>query len=328
MTTLVTGATGLVGSRVVAHLVAAGQRVRILRRAASSLDLLGSNSEKVEHAVGDITEADSIEAAFAGVDRVFHIAASLADQSGADRRFLHRVNVAGTANVVNACLHAGVGRLVQTSSMAAFGRGFDHNRAIDETADWEASSSNSDYAWSKHLAELEVFRGIGEGLSAVIVNPSLIFGVGRTTENTRRIIESVRRRRVPAIPSGGTNVVDVEDVAIGHLRAMETGVIGERYFLGSQNLSWKEIIETIASAFNVKPPKRIVRPAVAYAIAVASEAIGLVPGIKPLITRERARYTAATFTYDNSKARAELGMQFRSFRETMTRIAAELSVAG
>jgi dihydroflavonol-4-reductase len=149
----------------------------------------------------------------------------------------------------------------------------------------------------------------------------LIFGVGRKTENTRRIIEAVRRRSLPAIPSGGTNVVDVEDVVEGHLRAMARGVIGERYFLGSENLSWKEIIHIIAHAFSVKPPKRILSARAAHLIAVVSEATAILPGVSPLITRERARYTSSTYRYENCKAKEQLGLSFRPFSETMRRVA-------
>ncbi|NNE35392.1 MAG: NAD-dependent epimerase/dehydratase family protein, partial [Rhodothermales bacterium] len=221
MTILVTGATGFVGSTLVARLVRSGATVRILRRDHSRLDLLRPVDQLIEHAIGDITSRESLDRAFEGVDAVYHVAATVSDDPRTGKALLRRANVHGTANVVDAAIHAGVTRMVHTSSMAAFGRGFEDTRRINEDADWEASSDNSDYAESKHFAELEVHRGIAEGLDAVIVNPSLVFGVGRKDENTRKIIESVRRGSVPAIPEGGTNVVDVEDVVEGHVLAMK-----------------------------------------------------------------------------------------------------------
>ncbi len=325
MTTLVTGATGFVGSKLVARLVESGKSVRILRRQSSSLDLLGSYGPRVEHVIGDITDRASLDVAFKDVSFVYHVAASVGDDPRTTKQALLNANVRGTAQVVDAAVHASVTRLIHTSSMAAFGRGFENNDPIDESADWEASSANSDYAESKHLAELEIHRGIAEGLNAVIVNPSLIFGVGRESENTRRIIESVRRKGVPAIPSGSTNVVDVEDVVEGHMRAMEDGVLGDRYFLGSENLSWKEIIVTIANAFNVEPPKRVVSARMAHALAIVSELAAKLPGVSPLLTRERARYTSSTYRYNNQKSRRDLGIAFRPFSETMRRIASTLS---
>jgi dihydroflavonol-4-reductase len=120
-------------------------------------------------------------------------------------------------------------------------------------------------------------------------------------------------------------VVDVEDVVEGHLQAMERGVVGERYFLGSENLTWKEIIHTIAGAFSVKPPKRILSPRAAHLIAILSEATAILPGVNPLITRERAQYTSSTYRYDNRKSKEQLGLSFRPFSETMRRVAETLT---
>ncbi|HYE58415.1 MAG TPA: NAD-dependent epimerase/dehydratase family protein, partial [Rhodothermales bacterium] len=211
--------------------------------------------------------------------------------------------------------------LVHTSSMAAFGRPADTSVVLDETAEWSPSRLNGPYAESKHRAELEVHRGIAEGLDAVIVNPSLVFGVGRAGENTVRIVELVRDRRLPVAPTGGTNVVDVRDVAEGHVRAMARGHTGERYFLGSQNLPWTEILGLLAGAFGVPPPRRTVGPRVANLLGLLMEARGKLTGRRPSLTRERARQTSAFYRYRNDKAIRELGMTFRPFRETAQMLA-------
>lgn len=325
MTTLVTGATGFVGSRLVARLIHDGHEVRILRRSHSNLDLLGTAAGHVQHAIGDVSDRDSLERAFEGISHVYHVAASISESTRKSALSdLFETNVKGTFNVVNAALHAGVKKFVHTSSMAAFGRGFDNDNLISETADWQASTSNSKYAESKHLSELEVYRGIGEGLNAVLVNPSLIFGNGRKNENTQQIVESVRKRSLPAVPSGGTNVVDVEDVVEGHVRAMEIGNTGERYFLGAENLTWKQIIHTIASALSVEPPTRVVSERTANVLAALNEVVALIPGVRPLLTRERATYVSNIYRYDNTKAITELGIHFRPFAETMRNIAASI----
>lgn len=319
---LVTGATGFLGSVLVRQLLAEGEPVRILRRSTSSLDLLGDAADRVEHAVGDVTDAASVRAAMRGIEFVYHTAAFVGFGGKKDAARLHAVNVGGTANVVNAALIEGVRRLVLTSSQAALGRPETPAGPIDETAEWSTSKANTAYARSKHEAELEVHRGIAEGLDAVIVNPAVIFGPGRVGENTTEIVDKVRRGRMPAAPSGGTNVVDVEDVAAGHRAAMAQGETGERYFLGAENLRWKEILDTLADAFGVAGPRLVLSPKVALAAGTLAEVAATLTRSRPTLTRETARISGRFYRYDNTKAREELGVTFRPFRSTAERIAA------
>ncbi len=282
-------------------------------------------SAAVEHAFGDLTEPDTLEPAFAGITHVYHAAAALGSGRPRDLALLYEVNVEGTAHVVDAALRAGVQRLVHTSSMAAFGRPANLATVLDEATPWAPSRHNSPYAESKHRAELEVHRGIAEGLDAVIVNPALIFGPGRVHENTTRIAELVRDGKLPLAPSGGTNVVDVRDVAEGLCRAMQRGKTGARYFLGGENLLWTEILGTLAAAFGVPPPRRAIGAKAAGALGVLVEARSLLTGRTPALTRERARQVSAFYRYANAKAVQELGMTFRPFRETAQDLAAALS---
>lgn len=321
---LVTGATGFIGSVLTRQLVAEGERVRILRRESSSLDLLDDVIEEVDTAVGDVTHARSLYEAMTGIDQVYHVAAKVSFDRR-DREALRRVNVDGTANVVNAALEAEVDRLVHTSSMAAFGRPVDAEAPIDETTSWHNAAHRSAYARSKYRAELEIHRGIAEGLDAVIVNPSLVFGVGRPGTNTRRIVEVVRSEWLPAVPPGGTNVVDVRDVAAGLCRAMTHGETGRRYLLGGENLSWAAIAETLAEAFGVEPPRYKVPAPLLTAGAVVSEAVAAVTRTRSLFSRATARTASRTYRYDNSRARDELGWTFRPFEDTAQRIAQRLS---
>lgn len=324
MKILVTGATGFLGSELTRQLVADGADVRILRRPTSRFDLLGDTASKVDHAVGDVTDVVSLQAALEGIDHVYHTAALVGFGGKRQREKLHRVNVQGTANVVNAALEAGADRLLHTSSMAAFGRPERTDTVIDETLAWEESPVNTEYARSKYRSELEVRRGIAEGLDAVIVNPALIFGIGRPGQNTRRIVERVRDENLPGVPAGGTNVVDRRDVAAGQIRAMRSGRTGERYFLGSENMSWRAIIDTLADALGVQAPRRSVPPGLLSGLAVAFEAFSFVTRRPPLLTRETARTASRFYRYSNHKAVKELGCTFRSFENTARHLANEL----
>lgn len=323
---LVTGATGFLGSVLTRQLVSSGVEVRIFRRATSSLDLLGDAASHVEHAVGDLTQARTLREALEGIDRVYHVAARMGFAAGeADE--LHRVNVGGTANVVNAAVAAGVDRLVHTSSMAAFGRPADPEVVIDENTAWRDAPHRSAYARSKRKAELEVHRGIAEGLDAVIVNPSLIFGVGAEGNGTRRIVDAVRTEWLPALPPGGTNVVDVQDVAAGHRKAMHQGTTGRRYFLGSENLSWHQIASVLAEAFGVAPPRYTAPPSLLTTGGALAEAVGALTRTRPVFSRALARTAARTYRYTNERARTELGCTFRPFSDTARRIARALACA-
>ncbi len=323
-TVLVTGATGLLGSCLARRLLTEGFGVRILRRPTSRLDLLGEAARRVEHAVGDITDPLALDDAVRDVERIFHAAAYLGP--GARERLM-QVNVDGTAAVVDAASKHGVHRLLHVSSMAAFGRPERPDSIIDEDTEWQRSKANSAYATSKYLAELEVRRGIAEGLDAVIINPALIFGVGRPGDNTRRIVDRVRHERLPAVPSGSTNVVDVLDVVDGALLAMESGDAGERYFLGSENLSWKAIVERLAEAFDVDPPRLTLKEKPAMVLACAAEAMAFLTRSEPLITRETARTASKSYRYSDEKARESLGWKPRPFRVTAERIARELGAS-
>jgi dihydroflavonol-4-reductase len=318
---LVTGATGLIGSQVVRRLLESGSDVRILRRESSPLGLLADCSSSVEHCTGDVTDRHSIFDAARGANVVFHLAGAVGLNGRKYRSHLLAVNVDGTAAVVDAAIDAGVERLIHTSSIAALGRPDTNDQLMDESTEWVESPNNSEYAKSKRLAELEVFRGVAEGLDAVIVNPSLVFGPGRPGENTLQIVERVRNGKLPAVPYGGTNVVDSEDVARGHLLALEKGQTGERYILGSENLDWRTIIDTIAAAFGVDAQQRMLSPRLSMALASALEFTAIVPGVRPLITREAARQTSGRFWYDNRRARADLGCTFRPFAASMQRLA-------
>ena len=318
MRILVTGATGLVGSALVRQLVAQDATVRIFRRDSSPLVALGDTADRVEHAIGDITEPHAVAQAMEGITHVYHSAARV--DLGADLSSLRPVNVDGTAHVVNAARAEGVTRLVHTSSIAALGRPTS-NGSIDESTDWQNAPHRSAYAQTKHEAELEVHRGRAEGLDAVIVNPALVFGTGRPDASTHRLVEAVRNERLPGVPPGGTCVVDAEDVATGMRRAMLHGTSGHRYILGSQNLPWRTIIEVLADAFDVPPPTREIPAFWLRAAGGLAEGWAWITRSTPRFTRRMAQTASTTMQYNTTRARTELDCTFRPFPETAQRIA-------
>ncbi len=320
MKTLVTGATGFVGSVLVRKLVEQGEDVRIFRRRTSSLDLLESATDKIEHRVGNLRDPFSIQDAMQGVDRVFHTAAYLG-YSRQVRDKLFEINVRGTARVVNAALAENVDRLVYTSSMAALGSPPPTEAIVDESTRWTNGRSASSYASSKHKAELEVFRGQEEGLEIVIVNPSLIFGPEDPDTGTMRLIKRIKDERIPAIPPGKINVVDVIDVADGHIAAMNRGTAGERYFLGSEDVSWKRLFEMLARALDVEAPKYVLPREALVGLGFAAEAASYLTRRPPRFSREMARAAINHHDYSNHISITDLRINYRPFEETVQRIA-------
>ncbi|MBT3448552.1 MAG: SDR family oxidoreductase [Bacteroidetes Order II. Incertae sedis bacterium] len=324
MNVFITGATGFLGSAITRMMVAAGHSVRALRRPTSNLDLLSGIEDQLDWIEGDILDVEALAEGMQGIQAVFHCAAYVGFEGKSAEAKLNLINVQGTANVVNVAMDCNVDRVVHISSIAALGRSESTTDCLDESSEWTESSLNTAYAITKHQAELEVYRGVAEGLDAVIVNPSLIMGPGRKGENTMQIAEQVQDGKLPVLPSGGTNVVDVEDVAAGAVLALEKGRVGERYVLSGHNLSWATILQTLADALGVEPPRRQVSRRVLMIVATALEVIGTITRKNPLLTRETARLSTSVSCYRNNKALEELGCHFRPFNETAQRIASSM----
>ena len=320
MIDLVTGASGFIGSTLVRRLVSEGRTVRVLLRPGSRRDLLGRSDDAIHVVHGDVTDAESLERALDGVHRVFHCAGRVGFGGAREASRLYLVNVTGTANVVDTAIRAGIGRLVHVSSISATGRSADSGAPVTEETPWTETRDVGAYARSKRLAELEVHRAVAEGLDAVIVNPSLVFGVGRTGENTMRIVELVQRGLARAYPAGATNVVDVEDVVDGMLLAAARGTAGRRFILGGENLTWRRILDTLADALGQRRPRFRIPPVVLGLAGAISE---LIPNAD--LARESARTACAHIEYDSSRAREELGWTPRTFEETARRIASRLA---
>jgi dihydroflavonol-4-reductase len=236
VTTLVTGGTGFVGSHVARALVERGYPVRILRRSTSRLDAVADVA--CEHFIGDVMDYDSLLAAMDGIDWVFHTAA-VADYWRNDPALIYKVNVDGTRNVLRAAEEKGVKRVIFTSSAASHGH-TNGLRPIDESVRFNLDQHLTPYGHSKFLAEAEVYRAIRRGLDCVILNPSVIIGPGDINQiSSSVVIEMARGNVPPTVPPGGVTIIDVRDVAAAHIAAAERGRTGERYLLGSVDLTHK-----------------------------------------------------------------------------------------
>jgi len=300
--TLITGATGFVGAYLIRFLLSKGAKnLRALKRPGSPLDLVSDISDQIEWIDGDLLDTPSLEEAMDGVDKVYHCAA-IVSFSQKDAAKMARVNQEGTANVVNLALAAGIKKLVHVSSIAAIGRS-KKETTIDEKNKWLADASNSPYGTSKHFAEMEVCRGIAEGLNTVIVNPSNILGSGfwRGRTSTGQLFYKVWNG-MPFYPVGGTGFVDVRDVVRFMWLAMESGITNERFILNSENLPYREVFNRIANVLNVRAPHIKVTPFIREIAWRGSWLVSKFTGKSPLITKQTARYSARTYCYKNDKS--------------------------
>jgi dihydroflavonol-4-reductase len=319
---LVTGATGCIGSNITRELVHRGEDVAVLRRADDSLVAIADVTDDVEHRLGDVRDAVSVERAMSGVTHVYHLAGITVPINDL-APLLHDVNVVGTQNVMRSALQVGA-RVVHTSSVSAVGFP-DGGTVADEGFGFNAHGHA--YAVSKRLGERVVARYVVEGLEAVTVNPAASLAPGGDLRNGwASLIVRLRARQLPYFTTGGLGVVTRRDVVDGHLRAMERGRTGERYILNSANLTYRALFGLVASVIDVPRP-RVRMPDLAVAVAsyvVASTAGALIrdPLRRPLLTPENAALLTRTVYYDAGKAVRELGMTTTSLHEAIGELAA------
>jgi dihydroflavonol-4-reductase len=307
MTTLVTGATGFVGNHVARQLVNAGNSVRVLVRPSSNLQLL--EELPVERVEGDLRDAISLDRAIAGVRRVFHVAADYRLWTRNPDE-IYESNVGGTRRLIEAAWRAGVERIVYTSTVATIAVPSDGKSLPNEEACAGLKDMIGHYKRSKFLAELEAIKAAASGVPVVIVNPTAPVGPGDWKPTpTGGIIANFLNGRMPAYVDTGLNVVPVEDVAAGHLLAMDRGRIGERYILGGRNMTLKQILEALA-AITGRPAPRVRLPhAVALAAGYADEWFSRLTGREPQIPLEGVKMSRHRMFVECDKARTELGFE-------------------
>ena len=308
MRELVTGATGFVGAAVARALVGAGWQVRALVRQGS--DRSNLQGLPLEIAVGDLKLTASLDAALAGCGALFHVAADY--RLGArDFEELYRTNVEGTLNLLSAARRAAVQRIVYTSSVATIGIPPD-GTAGDENTPVDLANMIGHYKRSKYLAEQLVRDSMDSGVPVVIVNPSTPVGPGDVKPTpTGRLVLDAAAGRMPAYVDTGLNIVHVDDVAAGHLLAFDRGTPGERYILGGEDMTLRQILGLIAERAGRKPPRVRLPYAAVLPIAYLAEAYAKISGRSGRITLEGVRMSRKRMFFSSAKAVRELGYRWR-----------------
>lgn len=316
---LVTGASGFVGRHLVRLLSSKGLRVRALYRHTPPNDALKA-LPGVSWEPCDLLDIYDVETVMEGITDVYHCAAVVSFHPSERAEMLH-VNVETTANIVNQALEQGIRKMAFVSSVAALGR-TEGTRMITEEEEWEESRYNSAYGLSKYLAEMEVWRGMGEGLDAVIINPGIILGEGNWDEGSARLIK-LAYEEFPFYTKGITAWADVQDVAEIMWQLMQSGVSGERFIISAGNFSYREVFTTMATALQRRPPHIAATPFMTGVLWRWNMLRKAITGKAVTITKETARNAQKESIYDNSKLAGVLpGFSYTPLAATIDRMAA------
>jgi len=309
----VTGGTGLIGNFLIHYLLNKGAAIKALYR-QDIPDWFRDNNQ-IEWIKGDILDATLLQEIIREVNIVYHCA-GLVSYAPQDAEILKIINIDGTANVVNACLANAQVFLCHVSSIAAIGTG--KEQQLTEEVKWDAAADHSLYASSKYLGELEVWRGIAEGLKAVIVNPSVVLGpAANWNRSSTQLFKYVAEER-PFYTKGSANFVDVRDVVEVMVCLMERPeTAGERYILNADCLSYKDFFDQVASRLHKKAPSWRVPGLLTEIVWRIEHLRSLITRKRPLITKDTARTAKRKHVYSNKKIRRVLNLTFRSLPETI-----------
>ena len=317
-TIFITGATGLVGSHLIKELIKQDVKIKALYR--NDVPFVHNNIEWIK---GDLFDIILLEEILNGVDQLYHCAAKVSFNPK-NKKELFKTNVEGTANIVNACINCGVKKLLHVSSVAAIGRPKLH-ATINEDLYPNEETTKTTYGESKYFAEMEVWRGIAEGLDAVIINPSIILGAGNWNKGSSEIFKTVYKE-FPYYTEGVTGFVDVHDVVAVMIALMNSDISAERFIVNAENISYKMLFDMIAEAFGKKPPHKKTSPLLAGILWRAAAIKSLFTGKAPFITKETARTALATVHFDNSKLLNALpSFSYTPLRDSVERICNELT---
>jgi dihydroflavonol-4-reductase len=307
--TLVTGGGGFVGTHLVRALAERGDDLRLLlRRSTRSGHLEGLDFER---ASGDVTDRRAVRRAMADVERVFHVAGRTSMRPQ-DRDAVFATNVGGTRIVMEEALAAGVENVVHTSSVSAIGVAKPRGTA-DENTQFNLGHLGIAYVNSKHEAEHEALRVAAHGLRVVFVNPTFVLGPDDPSQTSMALVRRFLLGRIPVYVDGGLNIVDVRDVAAGHLLADEKAEAGERYILGGRNFTLDRLFADLARISGVEPPATRLPAAAAVAGVEAATRLGL----PVAASRDEVRSGGLWWTYRNAKAKRDLGFSPRPHEETL-----------
>ena len=315
---LVTGGTGLVGTHLLYRLLKANEPVRVLIRKASDTNQIKKTFSyydadfealfnKIEWAEGELLDIGSLEDAFDGTTRIYHTAAFVSFDP-ADKYSMLKNNVEGTANIVNLSLDLGIEKLCHVSSTSALGAPVD-GEDVNESVMWSPSKKNSSYGVSKFYSEMEVWRGITEGLNAVIVNPSVIIGPGNWNRSSAGLIKAVRKG-MKYYTHGMTGYVDVRDVVEVMKRLMDSDISGERFIVSAENLSYREVFNMIADALGEKRPTIHADKFLSSMAWRLDSVKSLLSGTPRLLTKETANAGQNRVSFSNLKVKEATGVEF------------------
>jgi nucleoside-diphosphate-sugar epimerase len=319
----ITGATGLVGSYIARKLVGEGKEVYALKRKNSkSSDNKTLVTKEIEHKInwieGDILDVSLLLEVLQGMDYVIHSAAAVS-MLPKDQAQTFKVNIEGTANMVNAALEAKVRKFCHISSIAAIGVP-ENVVSINEKANWADDNKNFIYAKSKHYAEREVWRGIAEGLNAVIVNPSTVLGISPPDRSSGQIIHLIAKG-ISYYPLGNINLIDAEDVAEVIFRLLHSEIQSERFILNAGNISYKDFFTKVGNHFGKPAPKYKLGTRALQIVFLLSKITHFWGLSKTQMSREIISATQSTHTYDNTKIINTLGnFQFKDLVQTIREV--------
>jgi nucleoside-diphosphate-sugar epimerase len=296
---LVTGGSGFIGAYIIKELVEKGYAVRAIRHSKAAPFFIPEHiNARVEWVTGDVLDVVFLDEAMEGVDGVVHAAAKVSF-AGSERSTLYKINIDGTANVVNMALEKNIRRFVHLSSVAAIGRTIT-GETINEEKKWQPGKWHTSYAISKYHAEMEVWRAAAEGLNTVIVNPSTVLGYGDWSTSSCAIFKSVYNE-FPWFSKGINGFVAVTDVARAAVLLMESDISNERFIVNADNWSFQQLFNTIADGFGKKHPHKEATPLLGSIAWRMEKLKSLLSGKKPLLTRQSARIAQSITYFDNSK---------------------------
>lgn len=323
---LVTGGTGFLGAYIIKNLVEKGHAVRAIRRSTNLPFFIDKGIwDKVEWVDGDVLDVVALGEAMQGVDAVIHSAA-IVSFTADNRKEMYKVNIEGTANVVNMALETDVRRLLHVSSVAALGR-LTAASVVTEEKKWEENKNNTHYAITKHGAELEVWRGFAEGLEGVIINPSTILGFGNWHQSSCAIFKN-GYKSFPWYTKGVNGFVGVHDVAEAAVQLLLSNINDKRFIINAENRSFQSLLNTMAEGFGKKPPHRYANRNLGE-IAWRVEALkSFFTGSKPLLTKETAKVAHSQTSFSNGALLNALpGFSFTPLDTTIKTACAKYSEA-
>lgn len=322
---LVTGSSGLLGSHILYDLASKGKKIKaLIRNLESKTEILQTFSlytsspeqlmQQVEFAIGDVLDVFSLLDALEGVDQVYHCAAMVSFSPRAADRML-KTNIEGTANVVNSCLEKKIQKLCHVSSVAALGKALD-NEAVTEETFWKNSSENSVYSISKYSSEREVWRGVQEGLNAIVVNPTVILGPGNWAKGSSNLFRSAKKGMM-FYTNGITGFVDVRDVASCMIKLMESNLVNERFIITSENIAYREFFNWANRAFNKSEPSIYAYPFLSNLVWRLEKIKCFFTQTEPLITKETTRAAHQQNYFSNHKIIDAIQHEFIPIKESI-----------